>query len=68
MDECLAQSYEGFFSSCSLDLEELNLSERVYICMLPCCRHALREYNIHKTLDHARIVKLHDVFEIDNNS
>ncbi|KAK7110560.1 serine/threonine-protein kinase tousled-like 2 isoform X2 [Littorina saxatilis] len=31
-------------------------------------KHALREYNIHKTLDHARIVKLHDVFEIDNNS
>ena len=31
-------------------------------------RHALREYNIHKTLDHPRIVKLYDVFEIDNNS
>ncbi|XP_076461633.1 serine/threonine-protein kinase tousled-like 2 isoform X2 [Babylonia areolata] len=31
-------------------------------------KHALREYNIHKTLDHPRIVKLHDVFEIDNNS
>ena len=32
------------------------------------CRHALREYNIHKQLDHPRIVRLHDVFEIDNNS
>lgn len=31
-------------------------------------RHALREYNIHKTLDHPRIVKLFDVFEIDANS
>ncbi|XP_025093234.1 serine/threonine-protein kinase tousled-like 2 isoform X3 [Pomacea canaliculata] len=31
-------------------------------------KHALREYNIHKTLDHPRIVRLHDVFEIDNNS
>lgn len=32
------------------------------------CRHALREYNIHKSLDHPRIVKLYDVFEIDTNS
>ena len=31
-------------------------------------RHALREYKIHKSLDHPRIVKLFDVFEIDNNS
>jgi serine/threonine protein kinase len=31
-------------------------------------RHALREYNIHKSLDHPRVVKLHDVFEIDANS
>ena len=31
-------------------------------------RHALREYDIHKTLDHPRIVKLFDVFEIDTNS
>lgn len=31
-------------------------------------KHALREYNIHKSLDHPRIVKLFDVFEIDNNS
>lgn len=31
-------------------------------------RHALREYNIHKALDHPRIVKLYDVFEIDGNS
>ena len=32
------------------------------------CRHALREYNIHKKLEQARIVRLFDVFEIDNNS
>ena len=32
------------------------------------CRHALREYNIHKALDHPRVVKLYDVFEIDPNS
>ncbi|XP_065896668.1 serine/threonine-protein kinase tousled-like 2 isoform X2 [Dysidea avara] len=31
-------------------------------------KHALREYNIHKKLDHPRIVKLFDVFEIDANS
>lgn len=31
-------------------------------------RHALREYNIHKALDHPRVVKLYDVFEIDANS
>lgn len=31
-------------------------------------KHALREYNIHKNLEHARIVKLFDVFEIDANS
>lgn len=31
-------------------------------------KHALREYNIHKQLDHPRIVHLYDVFEIDNNS
>uniref|UniRef100_A0A0L8HLZ7 non-specific serine/threonine protein kinase n=1 Tax=Octopus bimaculoides TaxID=37653 RepID=A0A0L8HLZ7_OCTBM len=31
-------------------------------------KHALREYNIHKSLDHPRIVRLYDVFEIDTNS
>ncbi|VDP14284.1 unnamed protein product [Soboliphyme baturini] len=31
-------------------------------------RHALREKDIHKTLDHARVVKLYDVFTIDLNS
>ena len=31
-------------------------------------KHALREYNIHKALEHPRIVKLFDVFEIDANS
>ncbi|UYV79583.1 TLK2 [Cordylochernes scorpioides] len=31
-------------------------------------KHALREYNIHKSLDHPRVVKLYDVFEIDSNS
>ncbi len=35
---------------------------------LPRIRHALREYNIHKALDHPRVVKLYDVFEIDANS
>ncbi|GIY91946.1 hypothetical protein CEXT_238502, partial [Caerostris extrusa] len=30
-------------------------------------KHALREYNIHKSLDHPRVVKLYDVFEIDPN-
>ncbi|XP_046456744.1 serine/threonine-protein kinase tousled-like 2 isoform X5 [Daphnia pulex] len=31
-------------------------------------KHALREYNIHKQLDHSRVVRLFDVFEIDANS
>lgn len=31
-------------------------------------KHAVREYDIHKSLDHARIVRLYDVFEIDSNS
>jgi len=31
-------------------------------------KHAIREYNIHKELDHPRIVRLFDVFEIDANS
>merc|ERR1719189_1952955 len=31
-------------------------------------KHALREYNIHKNLQHSRIVNLFDVFEIDANS
>ena len=31
-------------------------------------KHALREYNIHKNLQHPRIVSLFDVFEIDANS
>ena len=31
-------------------------------------KHALREYNIHKNLQHSRIVSLFDVFEIDANS
>lgn len=31
-------------------------------------RHACREYNIHKNLNHPRVVRLFDVFEIDNNS
>jgi serine/threonine protein kinase len=38
------------------------------VCDLYVCRHALREYNIHKALDHPRVVKLYDVFEIDANS
>lgn len=31
-------------------------------------RHAIREYNIQKKLNHPRIVRLYDVFEIDANS
>ncbi|RMX47334.1 hypothetical protein pdam_00012596 [Pocillopora damicornis] len=31
-------------------------------------KHALREYNIHKSLDHPRIVRLYDVFEIGQHS
>ncbi|XP_022892765.1 serine/threonine-protein kinase TOUSLED-like [Olea europaea var. sylvestris] len=31
-------------------------------------RHALREYNIHKTLVHPHIVRLWDIFEIDPNT
>ncbi|KAL8196088.1 hypothetical protein R6Q57_025088 [Mikania cordata] len=31
-------------------------------------RHAIREYNIHKTLIHHHIVRLWDIFEIDQNT
>ncbi|KAF0915164.1 hypothetical protein E2562_034076 [Oryza meyeriana var. granulata] len=31
-------------------------------------RHAIREYNIHKTLVHPNIVRLWDIFEIDHNT
>ncbi|KAM3278119.1 hypothetical protein ACQJBY_045778 [Aegilops geniculata] len=31
-------------------------------------RHAIREYNIHKTLVHTNIVRLWDIFEIDHNT
>ena len=31
-------------------------------------RHAVREYNIHKSLRHARVVALLDIFEIDVNT
>eukprot|EP00258_Populus_trichocarpa_P047720 XP_024463739.1 serine/threonine-protein kinase TOUSLED isoform X3 [Populus trichocarpa] len=31
-------------------------------------RHAMREYNIHKTLVHNHIVRLWDIFEIDQNT
>ncbi|KAK7385848.1 hypothetical protein VNO78_31764 [Psophocarpus tetragonolobus] len=31
-------------------------------------RHAIREYNIHKTLVHCHIVRLWDIFEIDQNT
>ncbi|PKA62125.1 Serine/threonine-protein kinase TOUSLED [Apostasia shenzhenica] len=31
-------------------------------------RHAVREYNIHKTLVHRHIVRLWDIFEIDQNT
>jgi len=31
-------------------------------------KHALREISIHKRLDHRRIVRVHDVFNIDNDA
>jgi len=31
-------------------------------------KHAMREYNIHKSVIHPKIVSLYDVFEIDDNS
>lgn len=31
-------------------------------------RHAIREYNIHKSLVHHHIVRLWDIFEIDHNT
>lgn len=34
----------------------------------PLCRHACREYRIHKELDHPRIVKLYDYFSLDTDS
>jgi tousled-like kinase len=31
-------------------------------------KHAIREYEIHKSLNHPKVVRLFDVFEIDSNS
>lgn len=31
-------------------------------------KHAIREYKIHKDLQHSKVVKLYDVFEIDSSS
>lgn len=31
-------------------------------------RHAMREYEIHKSLNHPRVVRLADIFEIDENT
>lgn len=42
--------------------------QQLIIQLILLFRHALREYNIHKALDHPRVVKLYDVFEIDANS
>jgi tousled-like kinase len=31
-------------------------------------KHSIREYHIHKVLNHPRVVRLHDVFELDQFS
>ena len=48
----------------------MNLYRDCSIVMSSLCllRHAIREYNIQKKLNHPRIVRLYDVFEIDANS
>lgn len=37
-------------------------------CASLLCRHACREYRIHKQLDHPRIVKLYDYFSLDTDT
>ncbi|PIO71586.1 kinase domain protein [Teladorsagia circumcincta] len=46
--------------------KEINYQE--YIELANYVKHAMREKDIHKTLDHCRIVKLFDLFTIDNHS
>ena len=46
-------------------LQAAVIDSSLHLCLY---RHALREYNIHKTLHHPNIVTLYDVFEIDTNS
>ena len=51
-----------------VNLDHLKKLKKKILNKIYLKRHALREYDIHKTLDHPRIVKLFDVFEIDTNS
>lgn len=54
----------------TVTFNSIDLADNIELLIIPWifCRHALREYNIHKALDHPRVVKLYDVFEIDANS
>lgn len=45
-----------------------NATQRIFIFQANYVKHAMREKDIHKTLDHCRIVKLYDLFTIDNHS
>ena len=49
-------------------LYQVNSFKRIVQLKFYFFRHALRECDILKTLDHPRIVRLFDVFEIDTDS
>ena len=56
-------THEGREVACKIHQLAAGWSEerrRAYV------RHAVREYDIHKRLDHPHIVALHDIFEVDS--
>lgn len=50
------------------DLKEEVRGPNFYFLKANYVKHAMREKDIHKTLDHPRIVRLFDLFTIDNHS
>lgn len=53
---------------CNVSISYHDVTDVNVLKLLLSCRHACREYRIHKELDHPRIVKLYDYFSLDTDS